>query len=250
MACFDILSVMKTVDIVVPVYNEEAELKDSITKLKGYLESNLKNYQWKIVIADNASTDNTLKIAKELSKKFSQVSYFHLDQKGRGRAIKKTWSESKADFVSYMDVDLSTDLSHFPKIIKQLENGYDIAIGSRLLSNSKVIGRTLKREVISRCYNLMIKIIFLTKFHDAQCGFKAVTRRVVNELFPHLVDNEWFLDSELLIVGEKAGYKIYEEPVKWIDNQGSTVKVMKTARGDIDGLLRLFLERPWRNIKK
>jgi len=241
---------MKSVDIVVPVYNEEVELEDSVVKLRSFLEKNLKNYSWKIVIADNASTDSTLKIAKDLSKKLSGVTFIHLDKKGRGRAIKLAWSESKADFVSYMDVDLSTDLSHFPKIIKALEDGCDIAIGSRLLSKSKVIGRTLKRELISRCYNLLIKLTFLIKFHDAQCGFKAVTRRVVNELFPSLLDNEWFLDSEMLIVGEKAGYKIYEEPVKWVDNQGSTVKVMKTARGDIDGLIRLFKTKPWREIKK
>ena len=246
----DIIIFMKSVDIVVPVYNEEAELEDSIKKLRLFLQDNLKNYNWKIVIADNASKDNTLKIAKDISKKLTNVSFVHLDQKGRGRAIKKTWSESKADFVSYMDVDLSTDLSHFPKIIKALEVGYDIAIGSRLLPKSKVIGRLLKREIISRCYNFLIKLAFLVKFHDAQCGFKATTKKVVNELFPYLLDNEWFLDSELLIVGEKAGYKIYEEPVKWVDNQGSTVKVMKTARGDIDGLIRLFKTRPWRNVKK
>lgn len=236
---------MKSVDIVVPVYNEEEELEVNIKKLHSYLNDNLKIYHWKIIIADNASTDNTLEIAKKLSNNLSLVSYIHLDQKGRGRAIKKAWTKSTSDFVSYMDVDLSTDLSHFPKIIKALDNGYDIAIGSRLLPGSKVIGRTLKREIISRCYNLMIKILFFTKFHDAQCGFKAVTRKVIENIFPVLQDNEWFLDSEMLIVAEKAGYKIYEEPVKWVDNQGSTVKVMKTARGDIDGLIRLFFKRPW-----
>lgn len=236
---------MKSVDIVVPVYNEEVELEENIKKLRSFLLENLKNYNWKIIIADNASTDKTLAIAKKLSYDLSAVSFLHLDQKGRGRAIKKAWGESKADFVAYMDVDLSTDLAHFPNIIKALNNGYDIAIGSRLLPKSKVIGRTLKREIISRCYNLMIKLAFFTKFHDAQCGFKAATRKVVDNLFPILEDNEWFLDSEMLIVGEKAGYKIFEEPVKWVDNQGSTVKVMKTARGDIDGLVRLFLKRPW-----
>lgn len=231
-----------------PVYNEEVELEENIKKLRSYLLGNLKNYIWKIIIADNASTDKTLALARKLSKDLSGVSFIHLDQKGRGRAIKKAWGESKADFVAYMDVDLSTNLAHFPNIIKALNNGYDIAVGSRLLPKSKVIGRTLKREIISRCYNLLIKLLFFTKFHDAQCGFKAVTKKVVDNLFPIILDNEWFLDSEMLIVGEKAGYKIFEEPVKWIDNQGSTVKVMKTARGDIDGLIRLFLKKPWKKL--
>jgi glycosyltransferase involved in cell wall biosynthesis len=174
-----------------------------------------------------------------------------LPQKGRGRAIKKAWQESKTDVVSYMDVDLSTQLEHFPSLINSLKNkSFDIAIGSRLLPKSVVEKRTLKREIISRCYNLLIRLIFFTKFSDAQCGFKATTRQVVDNLVPYILDNEWFFDSELLIVGEKAGYKIYEEPVHWIDNPGSTVKVMKTATGDLKGLWRLFIARPWRKVKR
>lgn len=93
---------------------------------------------------------------------------------------------------------------------------------------------------------MLIKLFFWVHFTDAQCGFKAVSRKVVQTLIPDIVDNEWFFDSELLLVGEKRGLRIYEEPVTWIDNPGSTVRVMKTALGDIKGLWRLFLTRPWR----
>lgn len=241
---------MKTVDIIIPVYNEQEDLESSVLKLKSFCEKNLKNWNWQIIIADNASKDNTLKIAKELSKEYRNVGFIHLQEKGRGRAIKKAWTESRADFVSYMDVDLSTDLKHFPSLIKSLAKGYDIAIGSRLLKESKVVGRTLKREIISRCYNLLIKIFFWVNFSDAQCGFKAVTHEVVNKLIPNIEDNEWFFDSEMLIVGEKSGFKIYEEPVLWEDNPGSTVRVMKTASGDLKGLWRLFWTQPWRKLKK
>jgi len=240
---------MQSLDIIIPVYNEEIELKPHVLKLKSFCEKNLKHWDWKIVIADNASKDNTLNIAKKLKKAYKHIEYISLPQKGRGRAIKKSWIGSKADIVSYMDVDLSTDLKHFPSLINSLVNGFDIAIGSRLLRKSKVKGRTLKREIISRCYNLIIKIFFRTKFSDAQCGFKAATRNVVKNLIPNIIDNEWFFDSEMLIVGEKLGYKIYEEPVLWIDNPGSTVKVMKTASGDLKGLWRLFTTCPWKKIK-
>ena len=239
-----------SVEIVIPVYNEQDELKPHVLKLKSFLGENLKSWDWKIIIADNASTDKTLEIAQKLNKEYKNIKFIHLPQKGRGRAIKKAWGESKADVVSYMDVDLSTDLKHFPSLINSLLKGFDIAIGSRLLPASKVKKRTLKREIISRCYNLLIKIVFWTKFSDAQCGFKAVTKKAFGKILPHIKDNEWFFDSEMLIIGEKSGLKVFEEPVLWVDNPGSTVKVMKTASGDLKGLWRLFTTRPWNNLKK
>lgn len=239
-----------SVEVVIPIYNEEEELEASIKKLRLFLKKNLSFYRWHITIADNASTDKSLKIAKKLSRSLSNVGFVHLKKKGRGRAVKKAWKKSKADFLSYMDVDLSTDLVNFTPLIKSLEEGYDIAIGSRLLPSSKVVGRPLKREVLSRGYNTIIKLFFRTHFSDAQCGFKAVTKRVVKELLPYIKDNAWFFDSELLIVGEKSGFEIHEEPVFWVDNPGSTVRVLKTVYGDLSGLWRIFWDRPWKRLKR
>jgi hypothetical protein len=145
-----------------------------------------------------------------------------------------------------MDVDLSTDLKHFPPLLRSLERGYDIAIGSRNARGARVYGRGMLRSITSKGYIALIKVFFWVHFSDAQCGFKAVTRRIVTELIPRIKDNEWFFDSELLIVGEKMGYRICEEPVTWVDNPGSTVRVLKTAFGDIKGLARLWVTRPWR----
>ena len=236
------------IEVVIPIYNEEEELAANIKKLYAFLNKKLTSYYWHITIADNASTDGSLTIAKKLSKDLSHVGYIHLDQKGRGRAVKKAWRKSSADILVYMDVDLSTDLNNLPPLIAALSKGYDIGIGSRLLPASKVIRRPLKREILSRGYNILIKLFFQTRFSDAQCGFKGVTRRVVDKLIPKISDNAWFFDSELLIVGEKMGYKIYEEPVRWFDNPGSTVRVLKTVTGDLAGLWRLFWTRPWRVI--
>lgn len=239
-----------TVEVVIPIYNEEEELERNIKKLHSNLAKNLSCYNWHITIADNASTDKSLKIAKRLSQKLNNVGFIHLDKKGRGRAVKRAWKESKAKIVSYMDIDLSTDLSNFPPLIEALvKKGYHIGIGSRLLPKSEVINRTLKREILSRGYNILIKLMFGTSFSDAQCGFKAVKREVVANILPHIQDNAWFFDSELLIIGEKIGYKIYQEPVRWIDSPGSTVRVLPTVYGDLAGLWRLFVTRPWRKIK-
>jgi glycosyltransferase involved in cell wall biosynthesis len=227
------------VDAVIPVYNEEDDLEWSVTTLRQFLLDNV-DYDWRIVVGDNASTDRTLDIAKELAERYpGHVTYVHLDQKGRGRALRRAWTESDADIVSYMDVDLSTDLSAFPPLIDALiDSEYDVAIGSRLKAGAQV-QRGLKREFISRSYNLLIKLLFWHSFSDAQCGFKAVTRRVVQEIVPLIRDQAWFFDSELLLLAERMGYRIFEVPVKWTDDPDSRVKIVSTAWEDIKGLVRV-----------
>lgn len=240
-----------TVEIVVPVYNEETELEINIKKLEDYCKNNLQSYNWHITIADNASGDNTPVVAAKLSKNSSLLSHFRLEQKGRGRAVKRVWSQSNADYYVYMDLDLSTDLKHLPRILLALKKGYDIAMGSRLAKGSKVVGRTWLREVTSRSLNFFfIRFIFKTHFTDAQCGFKGVTKRVVDDLLPYIRDNDWFFDGELLIVAEKSGYKIFEEPVHWVDNRTSTVRLMSTIWGDIKVMWRLMKTKPWKELMK
>ncbi len=235
-----------SLNIVVPVYNEERELSECIMTLCRFAHEHLPDFDWIVTIADNASTDKTFSIARELARKDHYVRSIHLDQKGRGRAVKFAWMSVPTDYVAYMDVDLSTDLKHLPSLVRALTRGYDIAIGSRNAHGARVYGRSLLRTITSKGYILLVKLFFWVHFSDAQCGFKAATRQVAELLIPRVVDNEWFFDSELLILAEKSGYRIYEEPVTWIDNPGSTVRVMKTAQGDLAGLWRLLLSRPWR----
>ena len=227
------------VDAVVPVYNEEQDLESKVLTLRQYLSDHV-SYDWRIVVANNASTDRTLEIATGLAERYpGQIKVIHLDQKGRGRALRKAWTESDAAVVSYMDLDLSTDLSAFVPLVDSLLSGEDdVAIGTRLKKGAQV-QRGLKREIISRTYNLMIKALFWSRFSDAQCGFKGATRRAVRDIVPLIKDQAWFFDTELLLLAERMGYKIYEVPVKWHDDPGSTVKIAKTAWEDIKGLVRV-----------
>ena len=235
-----------SVEITIPVYNEEKELEKNITTLYNFCSKNLKKYDWHITIADNASTDNTPIVASTMSKKNPKILYFRLEQKGRGRAVKRVWSQSRCDYCVYMDLDLSTDLIHLPNILRKLGAGYDVAIGSRLAKGARVEGRTFLRELTSRVLNFFfIQFFFHTHFTDAQCGFKGVTRNIVENLIPKIKDNEWFFDGELLIVAEKSGYKIYEEPVHWVDNPGSTVRLISTIWGDLMSIKRLLITKPW-----
>jgi glycosyltransferase involved in cell wall biosynthesis len=239
-----------SLDIVIPVYNEEEELADHTETLIRFLSSYVKDFEWTITIADNASTDKTLAIARRLAGAHKQVRALHLPQKGRGRAVKHAWLRSNATIHCYMDVDLSSDLKHLPPLVRSLLRGYDIAIGTRNARTSRVYGRGFIRTCTSKIYILLIKCMFWVKFGDAQCGFKAITDHAAKTILPHVVDNAWFFDSELLIIAEKLGFRIYEEAVTWIDNPGSTVRVVKTAQGDLEGLWRLFKTRPWRKLRK
>lgn len=227
------------VDVVIPVYNEERVLADSVARLSAHLEATLP-YDWKIIVADNASVDGTPEVGRELAEADERVEYLRLEQKGRGRALRRAWLGSDAAVVSYMDVDLSTNLDAFLPLVQSiLEGPYDVAIGSRLMRGARVT-RQWKRELISRAYNVLIKVLFPHRgFSDAQCGFKALSRRAADELVPIVENNEWFFDSELLIRAEQHGYRIFEVPVEWVEDLDSRVNVSSTAMEDIRGLLRV-----------
>jgi hypothetical protein len=226
------------VDIVVPVYNEQAALGMSITRLHAYLSGQFP-FSWRITIADNASTDGTWAEAERLARDLSSVRARHLDRKGRGLALREAWMHSDAAVVAYMDVDLSTDLDALLPLVAPLVSGHsDVAIGSRLAPGASVARRP-KREFISRCYNALLHLLFATKVRDAQCGFKAVRADIARVLVPAVEDNGWFFDTELLMLAERNGLRIHEVPVDWIDDADSRVSIVHTVAGDVAGSARL-----------
>jgi glycosyltransferase involved in cell wall biosynthesis len=227
-----------TVDVVIPVLNEAHVLERSVETVRAFLHANLP-CRWRIVIADNGSKDGTRDLAARLATQHPDVHFIHLEQRGRGRALRAAWMQSSADIVSYMDVDLSTELAALPRAVRAIvEEKYDIAVGSRLMAESK-IRRSFKREFISRCYNLFVKAVLLTRFSDAQCGFKVLTRQVVEDIVPQVKDQSWFFDTELLVLAEKQGHRIKDLPVVWLEDDDSRVKILQTAWEDIRGIMRL-----------
>jgi putative flippase GtrA len=233
-----------TVEIVVPVYNEEASLEASIRRLHRYLDEHFP-LSWQVTIVDNASRDRTWGIACRLANELDGVRSLHLNRKGRGRALRAAWSASAATVVAYMDVDLSTDLDALLPLVAPLVSGHsDVAIGSRLAAGSAVV-RGPKREFISRSYNLVLKTALGVGFSDAQCGFKAVRTDVAKALLPLIEDDAWFFDTELLVLAERNGMRIHEVPVDWVDDPDSRVAVVPTARADLAGVWRLR-RRIWR----
>lgn len=229
------------VSLVVPVYNEEKVLMGNISRLCSFLVAT--GYTFEIIIANNGSTDGTHQSALQLARRFREVRVMHLEQKGRGRALKEAWakwSSSAANVLAYMDVDLSTDLEAFPALVDPLvEGGYDLAAGSRLLAPWRT-ERGLRREFISRAYNRLVKAAFRTRFSDAQCGFKAITATAAARLLPLVEDDGWFMDTELLVLAEKLGFRIFDLPVRWTESTDSRVKILSTAWQDLKGILRLL----------
>lgn len=233
------------VEIVIPVYNEERALVPCIQQLTDYLDKRFP-YSATITIADNASTDGTWPLAQLLAETLPNVNAVHLDQKGRGRALHATWSISEAKVVCYMDVDLSTDLAALPPLVASLLSGHSqIAIGSRLARGAQV-RRGAKREVISRCYNALLRTILHVRFSDAQCGFKAARADCVQNLLPLVEDTQWFFDTELLVVAERSGMRIHEVAVDWDEDTDSRVDIIRTALQDLRGVGRLA----WRIVTR
>ena len=233
-------SAQRTVDldVVVPVYNEQSDLSPSVERLHAYLLAHLP-VSFRVTIADNASTDGTWAIARELEERLPGVRAVHLDQKGRGRALHQVWGASDATVLAYMDVDLSTDLAALLPLVAPLLSGHsDLAIGTRLARTSRVV-RGPKRELISRCYNLILRTALATRFSDAQCGFKAIRADRAAELLPLVEDTSWFFDTELLVLAERSGMRIHEVPVDWVDDPDSRVDIVATAMEDLRGIVRL-----------
>ena len=224
-------------DVVIPVHNEEVQLAASVRRVVAELETLPWTFQ--ITIADNASTDQTPMIAHRLAREIPEVTAVHLEQKGRGRALKEVWTVSSSAVLVYMDVDLSTGLDALMPLVAPLISGHsDLAIGSRLTGSSRVV-RGIRREVISRSYNLLLRQVLRVGFTDAQCGFKAIRRDAAQALLPLVEDDQWFFDTELLTLAERAGLRIHEVPVDWVDDPDSTVDVVRTALDDLRGMARL-----------
>ncbi|MGH2569582.1 MAG: dolichyl-phosphate beta-glucosyltransferase [bacterium] len=225
------------VDVIIPVYNEEKILPQSIAALTAFLRDHA-DCPYRILITDNASIDRTEEVARGLAAQYPEVEYVRIPRKGRGGALQQVWLESSAEFVTYMDVDLSTNLNAFPQMLAQLRNGSDVVIGSRLMTGADTT-RSLKREILSRGYNVLVRLFFGTRFTDAQCGFKGVRREAARRLVPHVEDHRWFFDTELLVLAEKSGHSIGEVPVDWIEDLDTRVQLLRTIWDDLVALFRL-----------
>ncbi|MBN2432991.1 MAG: glycosyltransferase [Acidobacteria bacterium] len=218
--------------ITIPCFNEELILNRNVEELYLFCRQRLTAFRWSILIADNHSHDETGRIARSLAERYEEVAYYFLPEKGRGNILRTCWLEQEFDIYAYMDADLATHLEHLPPLLEAVAGGADAAVGCRLIPGAEVIGRSFSREVSSRVYNCLLRLVFSSRLHDAQCGFKAVSRRVRDHVLPLTRDHHWFFDSEVLVLSERKGYRLQEIPISWQDHQfrDSKVKLFRDIR--------------------
>lgn len=237
-----------TFDITIPVLNEEATLDRQVRLLHAFLQKHFPDTsQWRIVIADNGSTDRTPELAQALAAEMPEIRLVRVPEKGVGLALKTSWAQSQADIVGYMDLDLATDLQHFIQAYHALATeGFDVVYGTRLHRKSRVIGRTLKREITSRVFNFIASSYLGTHFSDGMCGFKWLLRQHVPALRAGgAVSNGWFFSTELLAVAEWQGLKICELPVRWTDDtSASKVNISRLAKQYLRAMQVLKKRKP------
>lgn len=220
---------MFSIEVAVPVLNEEKRLVAGIDKLVEKMEK--LGIKYLITIADNGSTDKTSELSALLAIKYKNVRYKRVEGRGVGLALKKVWSESEMDIVGYTDVDMSTNLNHFSEVIQAFNAGFDVVNSSRLLIGAKVINRTLKREVASRIFNFILRFRLSVKISDGMCGFKFLRRSAFLKIknVGWCLSNKWFFNTEIICKAEFMNIKIKEIPVIWTDDSHSNVKIIPLA---------------------
>ena len=236
-----------SVDIVVPVYyGNIKELRKNIPKQVNFFRKNFNDYNWNVIISINGSNaSEIIELSKNLSKKYNNLKYIYFKEAGKGVGVMEAWKKSNADIITYMDIDLSTDLKYFRNLINPIEQGYDICIGSRYHKNSKM-KRSFLRHFISSFYHIIfMKIILNTKYTDSQCGFKAVNKKVVKEILPLVKDKFWFFETEFLYIAQKKGFKIKEIPIMWEEDitLKSGVNLIKIIFDFIEKVILLRLRK-------
>ncbi|MCX6648349.1 MAG: glycosyltransferase family 2 protein [Candidatus Bathyarchaeota archaeon] len=215
------------VSLIFPAYNEAGEIEHAVNSAIEELGKITPSFE--IIIAEDGSSDGTSEIAGRLTVEHPEVRNLHsVERLGRGRAFNKAFKAARGAILVYMDVDLATDITHLGALIDAIRGGADIAIGSRLLPESRV-KRSTRRNLASLCYNSLIRALFSTPVHDHQCGFKAFNGARLLEYIDEVEDTHWFWDTEVLIRGARRGLKIVEIPVEWAEGRGTKVRLLRDS---------------------
>ena len=211
------------VSAVIPVYNDRIALETAMPRSISALEQITPAFE--LIIAEDGSTDGTAEFVRKKATADPRIRLLHADRRlGRGRALTRAFSDAKGRIVCYYDVDLATDLAHLGELVGAVRGGSDIATGSRLLPSSDVT-RTGEREVASRVYNALVRVLLGSRVHDHQCGFKAFNRERILPLLPSVKATHWFWDTEVLVRGQRAGFRVAEFPVMWRTGRTTTVRL-------------------------
>lgn len=221
-----------SINLLFPVLNERLRLENGIERSMEYLRKNV-TIPYQLTILDNGSDDETPEIGMALDKKYPEVTYVRVGERGVGVAFRKGIELNTCDIVGYMDIDLSTDLKYLSKTIEMFEKDPTLQYvnGSRFSKDSDTKGRKWYRKITSMGLVILLKSIFHMKATDAVCGFTWLRKEAAEELVKESSnDNGWFYTIEFLLRAERKGMKIYDMPVEWQEDYNTTVKIWKTIK--------------------
>jgi glycosyltransferase involved in cell wall biosynthesis len=211
-----------------PCHNDAAFLENAVHALKEGLVSHEGDYL--IVIAEDGSTDGSTEIAGKLASSDPSIVHIHDERKlGRGLALINAWKAFDGEIYAYIDCDLATDMSFFPQLIDYIEEGHDLATGSRYVEGA-VTTRPFLRGVTSKAYNWIIRLVFSDGIRDHQCGFKSFSRAMVEHLKDESRHDDWFWDTEAIVLARRGGFKLVEFPVEWNEKKGSRTPLKRLLK--------------------
>lgn len=226
-----------SIEIALPVLNEEAVLEAAVRKVSSFALRRLAGKNVSLVIADNGSSDNTFEIGRALAQEMPNLRVVSVDRPGVGLALKAAWSTSTSDYVGFMDIDLATDIEHLGDVCDLLEDDFDIVVGSRLLAQSDVRNRKFSREILSRIFNAYIRWRTGLATSDAMCGFKFMSKEAFRSVHEGGARSDgWIFSAEILLTGHVLDLRVAEIPVKWVDDRRSKVRLLRHSMEFIRGL--------------
>jgi dolichyl-phosphate beta-glucosyltransferase len=215
--------------LIVPAYNEELRLKDSLPPVLEYLAA--QPYKWELIVVDDGSRDNTSGVVRDLAHGFPQVRVLRNEpNRGKGYSIRRGMLEARGSYRLFSDADFSTPVEEIEKFWKAVEEGYEVIIGSRAIEGSELIVRqNILRESMGRTFNLIVRALLLPGIHDTQCGFKMFSARAAEAVFPRQTLEGFSFDVEILSLAHQAGFRIKEVPIRWINSPATKVSPLRDA---------------------
>lgn len=222
--------------VIIPAYNEEERLPKTLAEIDEYLSG--RSFDYEILVVDNGSTDGTAKAVKGLEAEIKGLRLIAGSSgNGKGYAVKLGMLEAKGDYRIFTDADNSTPINQVEKMWPVFQSGYDIVIGSRDIKGAVLDPPQpfLRNAILGKGFKLFRKIMIgLWGIEDTQCGFKGFTGSAAENIFPKSIISHFAFDPEILVIGEKLGYKIKETPVYWKNDLDSKVKLKSIIKMAFD----------------
>jgi glycosyltransferase involved in cell wall biosynthesis len=231
--------------VIVPAYNEEQRLPDSLRRIVGYLEK--QEYTSEVVVVDDGSEDGTAQVVEEMMTELPILSLIRTEHRGKGHAVKRGMLAGRGEYLFICDADLSMPIEELYKFLPPVLEGYDVAIASREIPGARRYDEPSHRHFMGRVFNWMVRLFAVRGFQDTQCGFKCFRREAARDVFTCQTMDGWGFDVEVLFIAQKRGYVIVEVPINWYYSANSRIHPVRDSVGMFTEVLKIRLN-DWKGL--